>query len=114
MWSQFKHGKLTTGNKILWKTIEIPLFLQYFRYIFLKTSGVRLHIYLYICLKPHESKHAFICEMWLFDLLFQNSKILICRGRISRSISESALDFEITSVDCTLQTEQTSEERMKK
>ena len=39
--------------------------------------------------------------MWLFDLLFSSIlKILYVEVWISRSVSESSLDFEITRVDC--------------
>ena len=48
-----------------------------------------------------ESNYIFICEMWLFDLFFSSIlQIWYVEIRISRSISESPLDFEITKVDC--------------
>ena len=70
---------------MLWKIGEIaPLFHNIF-YISL-ISGVKLHI---------------ICKMWLFDLFFpQPCKSDILEVLMSRSISESPLDFEITGVDC--------------
>ena len=66
----------------MWKRGELLLrsnfysFPHYFIYIFL-TSGV---------------KYIFISQMWLFNLLFSSL--------LSRSVSVSPLEFEITRVDC--------------
>ena len=84
IWSLFKHETLTTGNKILWERGEIaisPLFHNIFNISV--SSGVK---------------------MWLFGYSFFSSilQILYVEVRISRSISESSLDFEITRVDCIL------------
>ena len=51
LWSLFKHGNLTVGNKILWKRGEIAhkeqflLFSTIFSLLYL-TSGFKLHIHL--------------------------------------------------------------------
>ena len=43
----------------------------------------------------------FICEIWLFHCYIpQFSKSDMSKYRISRSVSESPFDFEITRVDC--------------
>ena len=43
----------------------------------------------------------FICEIWLFDLVFFSIQhIWYVEVRISRSVSEGPFDFEITRVDC--------------
>ena len=44
--------------------------------------------------------YIFICKMWLFDLFFSSILQIYVEVRISRSILESPLDFEITRVDC--------------
>ena len=88
IWSVFKHENLTIGNKILLKmgeNAQFHLFPQHFQYI----SNFRSQI-----------TYSFVkcgCSIYLFLL---HSANLICRGRISRSISESPFDFEITRVDC--------------
>ena len=87
IWSLFKHENLTTGNKTLWKRGEIaisPLFHNIFNISL--TSGVN---------------YILIYEMWLFDLFFPSIlQIWYVEERISRSISEGPLDFQITGVDC--------------
>ena len=87
IWSLFKHENLTTGNKILWKRGEIaPLFHNIFN-IFL-TSGVKLYTHLWN-----------VVVRFIFSSILQISYV---EERMSRSILEGPLDFEITGVDCTL------------
>ena len=91
IWSLFLHETMTTGNKIMWKRGEIApkeqflLFSKLFYiYIFL-TSGVKLHTDL----------------LNVVVLLFSSlSQIWYVEVRISRSVSVSPLEFEITRVDC--------------
>ena len=79
IWSLFKHENLTTCNKIL---------------LILRSNFSLFH-------NIFESNYIFICEMWLFDLFFSSIlQIQNVKVRISQSISESPLDFEITRVDC--------------
>ena len=47
IWSLFKHGNLTTDNKIFWKRGKIAP--QYFQYTSKRTSGVKLHIHFVKC-----------------------------------------------------------------
>ena len=83
--SLFLHKNLTTGNKILRKRGEIaPLFHNIF--IIYLISGVELHI--------HSWKVVF---RYIFSLFLQ---IWYVEVRISQSISDSPMDFEITRVDC--------------
>ena len=88
IWSLLKHENLITGNKILWKRGEISPKEQFllFSTIFFNislTSGVRLHIYLLnVVVRFNFSS---ILQIWYVEV------------RISRSISESPLEFEITS-----------------
>ena len=92
IWSLFYHGNLTTGNKILWKRGEIapkeqfnsPLFHNIFNISL--NSGVKLHIHLWN-----------VVVRFIFSSILQ---IWYVKVRISRSISESPLDFEITRIDC--------------
>ena len=52
----------------------------------------------------YESDYIFICEMWLFNLLFSPVlQIWYVDVRISRNVSESPLDFEITKVECSIE-----------
>ena len=91
IWSLFEHETMTTGNKIMWKRWEIAPKEQ-----FLPFSTI-FSVYLYF----QESNYIFICEMWLFNLSFSSIlQIWYVEMRISRSISESPLDFDITRVDC--------------
>ena len=65
-------------------------FSHYFIYILL-TAGVKLHIHLL---------------RWLFNLLFSSlSQLWYVEVRISRSVSVSPLEFEITRVDCSFSTD---------
>ena len=90
IWSLFKHCNLTTGNKILWKRGEIAPKEQFllFSTIFSMylTSGVKLYIHLWN-----------VVVRFIFSSILQ---IWYVEVRISRSISEGPLDFEITGVDC--------------
>ena len=84
IWSLFKHENLTTGNKILWKREEIatisPLFHNIFNISLI--SGVKLYTHLWNVVRFIVSS---ILQSWYVE------------ERISRSISEGPLDFEITS-----------------
>ena len=40
--------------------------------------------------------------MWLFNLLFSLSQLWYVEVRISRNVSVSPLEFEITGVDCSI------------
>ena len=90
IWSLFINENLTTSNKILWKK----------RKIFLRSSFSPSRNIFNI-----KSNYIFICEMWLLDLfVFLNIlQIWYVEVRISRSISESSLDFKITRIDCIYQ-----------
>ena len=87
--SLFKHGSLKTDYKLVWKRGEIApfsSFSQYFQYI--SNSGVKLHIRLWnvvvlLTFLP-------TIEIWYVEV------------RISRSISESPLHFEIIRINCTV------------
>ena len=93
IWSLPKHENLTTGKKILWKRGEIapkgaisPLFHNIFNISI--TSRVQLHIYLLnVVVRIIFSS---ILQIWYVEV------------RISRSISEGPLEFEISRVDCIL------------
>ena len=87
IWFLPKHEKLTTGRKILWKRGEIaPLYHNIFNISL--TSGVKLHIHL-----------LNVVVRIIFSSILQIWHVEV---RISRSISESPLEFEITRVDCIL------------
>ena len=96
IWSLFKRENLITGNKILWNRGEITpkeqfllfstIFSIHFVYL---TSGVKLYTHLWnVVVRIIFSS---ILQIWYVEV------------RISRSISEGPLDFEITGVDCMLQ-----------
>ena len=72
---------VTTGKNILWKEEIAP---QYFQY----TSNFKNLI-----------TNIFVANRIIFSSILQ---IWYVEVRISRSISESPLEFEITRVDCTL------------
>ena len=75
-------------QNIVEKRGNFSSFPQYFHYISL-TSGVRLHIRLW------DKVVRFI-----FSSILQIWNVVV---RISRSISEGPLDFEITRVDCSIE-----------
>ena len=78
---------------MLWKRGEIAPKKQ-----FLHFSRI-FSIYLYL----QESNYISICYMWFLNLLFSSLlHLLYFEVRISRSVSESSLEFEITGVDCIL------------
>ena len=84
--SLLKHENLTTGKKILWKKGAIsPLFHNIVNISL--TSRVQLHIYLLNVV--NRISFSPILQVWYVEV------------RISRSISESLLEFERTIVDCT-------------
>ena len=87
IWSLFKHGNLTTDNKIWWKRGKIAPQKQ-----FLLFSTI-FSIYL----KLQESNYMFIrfVSIYFFSIL----KIWYVEVWIYRSISESPLVLEITRVD---------------
>ena len=80
----FKHENLATGNKILWKRSNFSFFPQYFQYI----SNFRSKI-TYIFVKCG-------CSIY-FSLILQTCYVEV---RVSRSMSEIPLEFEITRVNC--------------
>ena len=82
IWSLPKHENLTTGKKILWKRGEIAPNV----FNISLTSRVRLHIYLLNMVV--QIIFSSILQIWYFKV------------RISRSISEGPLEFEIARVDC--------------
>ena len=91
IWSLFTYENLTTDIKILWKRWELApkeQFLLFYHNIFniSLTSGVKLHIHLWN-----------VVVQFIFSSILQ---IWYDEVQISRSISESALDFEIPRVDC--------------
>ena len=85
IWSLLKHENLTTGKRnIVEKREQFLLFPQYFQYI--QILSVQPHIYLLNVV------------VWImFSSILQ---IWYVEVRISRSIWESPLEFEITRVDC--------------
>ena len=91
IWSLPKHENLTTGKKYCGKEEKLLLrsnfssFPQYFQYISNFNSPIT-HIYLLnVVVRIIFSS---ILQIWYVEL------------RISRSISEGPLEFEITRVDC--------------
>ena len=94
IWSLPKHENLTTGKKYCGKEEKLLLrsnfssFPQYFQYISDFNSSIT-HIYLLnVVVRIIFSS---ILQIWYVEL------------RISRSISEGPLEFEITRVDCILE-----------
>ena len=91
IWSLPKHENLTTCKKYCGKEEKLLLrsnfssLPQYFQNISL-TSRVQLHIYLLNVV--NQISFSSILQIWYVEV------------RISRSISESPLEFEITRVDC--------------
>ena len=89
IWSPPKYENLITGNKILWKRGEIApkeQFLLFSTIFSIYLSRVQLHIYLLNVV------------VWIvFSSILQ---IWYVEVQISRSISESPLEFEITRVVC--------------
>ena len=85
-WSLFYYGTLTTGNKMLWKRGDIAPKEQGLLFNTSLTSRVKLHIHLWKC----------ACSIYFSSILL----ILFAEVQISRSISESSMDFEITRVNC--------------
>ena len=83
IWSLPKDENLATGNKILWKRSNFSSFPQYFQYI----SNFKSRI-TYTFVKCGCSIYfSSILQFWYVEV------------RISRSISESPLEFEITRVE---------------
>ena len=93
IWSLPIHENLTTGGKYCRKEEKLLLrsnfssFPQYFQYISSLTSKVQLPISLLNVVNRIISSS--ILQIWYVEL------------RVSRSISESPLEFDITRVDCT-------------
>ena len=87
--SRLKHENLTTGKKYCGKEEKLLSFPQYFQYISNFKSPIT-----YIFVKCGCSNYfSSILQIWYVEV------------RISRSISESPLEFEITRVDCITQVE---------
>ena len=87
IWSLPKHENLTTCKKYCGKEEKwaiSPLFHNFFNISL--TSRVQLHIYLLNVV--NRISFSSILQIWCVEV------------RISRSISESLLEFEITRVDC--------------
>ena len=86
IWSLPKHENLSTDKKILWKREGAisPLFHNIFNISL--TSRVQLHIYLLNVV--NRIIFSSILQIWYVEV------------RISGSISEGPLEFEITRVDC--------------
>ena len=91
IWSLPKDENLTTGNKILWKRGEIAPLEQFilFSTIFSIYLEFQESNYIYILLN--------VVVRFVFSSVLQ---FWYVEERISRSISESPLEFEITRVDC--------------
>ena len=83
IWSLPKYENLTTCKNIVEKRRNCSSFPQYFQYI---SNFVQLHIYLLNVV--NRISLSSILQIWYVEV------------RISRSISESPLEFEITRVDC--------------
>ena len=86
IWSLPKHENLTTCKKYCGKEEQFLLFSTMFL-IYLQILRVQLHIYL-----------LNVVVRFFFSIL----QIRYVEVRISRSISESPLKFEITRVECIL------------
>ena len=84
IWSLPKHENLTTCKKYCGKEEKLLLFQNIFNISLV--SRVQLHIYL-----------INVVNRFIFSSILQ---IYYVEVRISRSISESPLEFEITRVDC--------------
>ena len=95
IWSLFLHETMTTGNKIMWKRGEIAPKEQFLLFSTL--------FYIYISNFRSQITYSFVkCGCSLFNLLFSSlSQLWYVEVRISRSVSVSPLEFEITRVDCT-------------
>ena len=88
IWSSPKHENLTTCKKYCGKEEIAPLFHNIYNISLI--SRVQLHIYLLNQMWNVVNRNSFssILQIWYVEV------------RISRSISESPLEFEITRVDC--------------
>ena len=90
IWSFFKRGNLTSGNKIFWIRGEIAHkehFLPFSTIFSVYIFNVRTHI----------------TYLWNLIVRFVFSSVLhiwYVEVRISQSVSEGPFDFEITRVDC--------------
>ena len=88
LWHQVTKKKMWKRGETAPKEQFLLFSTLFYIYIFL-TSGVKLHIHLFNV---------------LFNLLFSSlSQLWYVEVRISRSVSVSPLEFEITRVDCSLQ-----------
>ena len=88
IWSLSKHENLTTCLKYFRKEEKFSLFHNIFNISL--TSRVQLHIYLLTVV--NRISFSSILQIWYVEV------------RISRSISERPLEFEITIVDCIVST----------
>ena len=89
---------MTAGNKIMWKRGEIAP-----KELFLLFSTLFIYIYIYIFLTSGVKIHIHLLNVVVQFIVFLTLSTLICRYvevRISRSVSVSPLEFEITRVDC--------------
>ena len=92
IWSLPKYENLTTCRKYCGKEEKLLLrsnfssFPQYFQYI--SNLRVQLHIYSYLLNVVNRISFSSVLQIWYVEV------------RISRSISERPLQFEITRVDC--------------
>ena len=90
IWSLSKHENLTTGKKYCGKEEKLLLrsnfssFPQYFHYI----SNFKSPIHVYLLNMVNRIIFSWTLQIWYVEV------------RISRSISDSPLEFEITRVDC--------------
>ena len=86
IWSLSKHKNLTTGKNIVEKRRNCsysPLFNNIFN-----TSNFKSPIHIYLLNVVNQIIFSWTLQIWYVEV------------RISRSISESPLEFEITRVDC--------------
>ena len=101
IWSLPKHENLTTGKKILWKRGEIAPKEQFkrrncsqgaisplFHNIFNISPTLRVQLHIYLLNVVNWIIFSSILQIWYVEV------------RISRSISGSPLEFEVTRVDC--------------
>ena len=102
IWTLPKYENLITGNKILWKRGEIAPEEQFLLIttIFRNCSSSLPQYFQYTSNFKRPITYTFFksgCSIYFPSIL----QILYVGVRVSRSILESPLEFEITRVDCT-------------
>ena len=92
VWSLLKNENLITSNKILWKRGEIAP----------KEQFLLFHNIFNICLTSRVQLHIHLLNAVVRFIFSSSLQIWYVEVRISRSILESPLEFEIMRADCIL------------